>query len=179
MARAATNTADELIDVGALYREHGRFVARVIRALTKPGEHVEDLLQETFLTAHRIRHTFDGKSKSTTWLYAIARHLCWRHGRSQGRWRRLRERVAALFVEPPPPEPLLSKELADGLQRVIDALPFKQREVFVLYELEEMSGGEIAALLQIPEGTVWTRLHHARRRFEKLAQERFGGKEGT
>jgi RNA polymerase sigma-70 factor, ECF subfamily len=51
-------------------------------------------------------------------------------------------------------------------------MPFKQREVFTLYELEELEGPEIAALLGIPINTVWTRLHHARKRFEESMRKR-------
>ena len=54
------------------------------------------------------------------------------------------------------------------MQEVVEKLPLKQREVFVLFELEEMEGKQIAELLSIPENTVWTRLHHARARFRKL-----------
>ena len=51
-------------------------------------------------------------------------------------------------------------------------LPFKQREVVVLYELEELEGAAIAELLGIPINTVWTRLHHGRKNFEQLMRKR-------
>jgi RNA polymerase sigma factor (sigma-70 family) len=47
-------------------------------------------------------------------------------------------------------------------------MPFKQREVFALYELEGQSGKSISELLKIPENTVWARLHHARKKFQKF-----------
>ena len=64
-------------------------------------------------------------------------------------------------------------ELAES---VITSLSFKQREVFVLYELEEMEGPEITELLNIPIGTVWTRLHKAREIFQaKLEKKKNAG----
>ena len=60
-------------------------------------------------------------------------------------------------------------ELAES---VITSLSFKQREVFVLYELEEMEGPEIAELLNIPIGTVWTRLHKAREIFQAKLEKK-------
>ncbi len=61
--------------------------------------------------------------------------------------------------------------LAAASQAVLD-LPFQQREAFVLYELEGLSGAEVATLLSVPIGTVWTRLHHARKRFERAMRRR-------
>jgi RNA polymerase sigma-70 factor (ECF subfamily) len=77
-----------------------------------------------------------------------------------------------LAVETPEDSPSPERELrrsqgAALLHRAIESLPFKHKEVFVLYELEELEGREISELLDVPLGTVWTRLHKARKLFEK------------
>lgn len=159
------------LDIGVLYAEHAPFVARVLTRLTGSGAHVDDLLQETFVVAFRKRASFAGRSTPRTWIYGIAVRLGLRHGRGLGRFARLRAR---LYREPaPPPHPAPDQDCDRERKRAalygaLQKLPFKQREVFVLYELEELECPEIASLLEIPVGTVWTRLHHARRKFRKL-----------
>jgi len=71
-----------------------------------------------------------------------------------------------------PERELERRQRAALVHELIGRLPFKQREVFSLYELEELPGERIAELLGIPIGTVWTRLHHARKAFGRLASKR-------
>ena len=158
------------LDLDAIYAEHAPFLTRVLIRLVGDGPHVDDLLQETFLVAHRKRASFDGRSAVRTWLYGIAAHLAMRHRRGAGRWRR----ALGVYAEQPPrvsanPEDELERARAAQLLRAtLERLPFKQREVVVLYELEEMEGADIAELLGIPINTVWTRLHHGRKRLQEL-----------
>jgi RNA polymerase sigma-70 factor (ECF subfamily) len=67
---------------------------------------------------------------------------------------------------------MIRREEIQTVRRAIDKLPFKQREVFILFELEGMEGRDIGALLNLKEGTVWTRLHHARKSFEKQVRKK-------
>src|SRR5262245_7627665 len=162
------------IDIDTLYAEHAAFLTRVLIRLVGDGPHVDDLLQETFFVAHRKRDSFDGRSAVRTWLYGIASRLAMRHRRGVGRFLRA---IGGFADEPTPvsrdPKDDLERARAAALVRsLLDRLPFKQREVFVLYELEELDGAEIAALLDIPINTVWTRLHHGRKRFAELARKR-------
>src|SRR5262245_36745203 len=158
------------IDIDTLYAEHAAFLTRVLIRLVGDGPHVDDLLQETFLVAHRKRASFDGRSAVRTWLYGIAAHLAMRHRRGAGRWRR----ALGVYAEQPArvsasPEGELERARAAQLLRAaLERLPFKQREVVVLYELEELEGADIAELLGIPINTVWTRLHHGRKRLQEL-----------
>ena len=164
------------VDIDALYAEHAQFLARVLARLTRDGAHVDDLIQETFLVAFKKRATYDAtRSTPRTWLYGIAAHLAMRHRRGVGRWLRA---LAGLTDEPArtvsvAPDREIDRERARAaVQDVLATLPFKQREVFTLYELEEIEGAEIAQLLGIPVNTVWTRLHHARKRFEETMRKR-------
>jgi RNA polymerase sigma-70 factor (ECF subfamily) len=168
----------EELDVGAIYAAHAPFIGRVIQRLVGNGAHVDDLLQETFIVAHRRRADFDGSSEVTTWLYGIAANLCSRHRRGLSRFIRLKAR----YGDRSPDEIAPPIELADhtlerehDVQLVRDAiqkLPFKQREVFVLHELEGLEGQQIAEMLDVPLGTVWTRLKKARETFMKLVRRR-------
>jgi RNA polymerase sigma-70 factor, ECF subfamily len=167
------------INITLLYKEQGPFIARTIRRLVGEGSHVDDLLQETFIAAYKKRGHFDpNRAKSSTWLYGIAFNLCRRFERSERRAglfkRRLVEADGAVengsFQTP---GRLLERAQAIHMvHEVLKKLPFRQREVFVLYALEGMSGREIAELLNVKEGTVWTRIHQAKNKFSKLAGKR-------
>ena len=162
------------VDIDALYAEHAPFIGRVVARLTGDGAHVDDLIQETFIVAFKKRATYDGRAAARTWLYGIAANLALRHRRGVGRWLRM---LAGLAGEPMSlamrPDRDLDRARASAVVAdVLALLPFKQREVFVLYELEELDGQAIATLLDIPVNTVWTRLHHARKRFTDTMQRR-------
>lgn len=179
LAMPLASTMAEL-DVGALYHDHGAFVGRIIERLVGLGPHVDDLLQETFIVAFKQRKKFDPeRAAPTTWLYGIASNLCRRHLRGRQRFDLFKNRLQAEPLDNPnlPPDVVLEKDEAAWMVfQALSKLPLKQREVFALYELEELDGPTIAEMIGIPVGTVWTRLHHARRKFEKhlktrLAQE--------
>ena len=159
--------ADSL-DVAALYEEHAGFVGRVLLRFLGEGTHVDDILQETFIIAFEKRKTFDAsRAAPSTWLYGIAANLCKHHKRSAGRQGKFHQRLGReeIQADAGPAIELERQQDIALVQKVVQGLPFKQREVFVLYEIEGLSGKEIATMLQVPLGTVWTRLHEARNRF--------------
>ena len=165
-----STTTDATLDIERLFNTHGAFIARVIQRLTGEGPHVDDLLQETFVIAFQKAHLFDGtRAEASSWLYGIAANLCRRHGRSRKRAGRFFNRFtqhAKLHNKVEGPDrAMIREEEIQTVHRAIQKLTFKQREVFVLFELEGMEGRDIGALLNLKEGTVWTRLHYARKSF--------------
>ena len=70
-----------------------------------------------------------------------------------------------------PERSALRTDAARSVGRVLARMAHKKRDVLVLFELEELAGEEIAERLQIPIDTVWTRLHHARKEFARIARE--------
>lgn len=161
---------DATLDIERLFDTHGAFIARVIQRLTGDGPHVDDLLQETFVIAFQKAHRFDEtRAEPSSWLYGIAANLCRRYGRSRKRAGNFMSRFTQYEnlvsrVEGPDREIIREEEIRT-VRRAIEKLPFKQREVFVLFELEGMEGKDIGTLLKLKEGTVWTRLHYARKSF--------------
>ena len=183
---ALTTEADVTeLDVDALYRQHGAFIARCIERLGGRGAAVEDLLQETFIAAYRHRDEFDpARASPRTWLYGIAANMCRTHRRSlrrlfsfRTRW--LTETDAHQSRPRAPDEQLAQRQRARGVRDLLEELPFKQREVFILYELEELDGETIARLLGVPAGTVSSRLHKARETFSSLARQRIHEEESV
>lgn len=162
----------EPVDAGELFSAHAPFLYRVLERLCGPGDHLDDLVQEVFLTAHRRRADLTRDSDLRGWLYRVAMNLVRHHRRSFARRRALQERVKGATPsesqEPRQEAALASRQMALAVRACVDKLPLKQREVFVLFELEGLEGPAIARLMGIPENTVWSRLHHARKRFEKV-----------
>jgi RNA polymerase sigma-70 factor (ECF subfamily) len=70
-----------------------------------------------------------------------------------------------------PERAMIREEEIQTVRRAIQKLPFKQREVFILFELEGMEGKDIGSLLNVKEGTVWTRLHYARKSFKTTVRK--------
>jgi RNA polymerase sigma-70 factor, ECF subfamily len=164
-----------MFEVERAYAEHAVFIGRVIQRLIGDRPEVDDLLQEVFIVAFKKRHEFRGEASERTWLYAIAARLCMRDRRSARRFDSLRLRLAgqgAKVASSRPDQELEREQSAALVREVLDKLPFAQREAFVLYELEGLDGNEIAELLAVPLGTVWTRLHHARDRCQTLVRRR-------
>ena len=79
---AADQVKETILDLNQAFKDHGRFLARSILRLTGDGPHVEDILQETFIVAHRKQASFESRSSLRTWLYGIASNLCLHHRRS-------------------------------------------------------------------------------------------------
>ena len=153
-----------------LFRQHAREVHRLVWRLLGPGASEadgEDLGQQVFVAAHRALPRFRGESKPSTWLYGIATRTVYRELRSRGRHRRMvaaLEAKAAVASEGAPVVSVAERRLElEEVWRCLMAIHPKKRVVFVLYEIEGLSGPEIARALEIEEATVHTRLYHARR----------------
>lgn len=181
-ARASTLPDAELIAaiargqleaLGALFDRHEPAVRRYFGRLGITPEDADDLVQATFLEAHRAAQRFDEQHSALSWLLGIATMMARRHRRSVGR---ALARIAAWAIHPrrefsesAAPDELVERDRA--VQRVaaaLDRLSDKKRETFVLIALEGLRGEEVAVALGIPVRTVWTRLHHARRELRAL-----------
>jgi RNA polymerase sigma-70 factor (ECF subfamily) len=170
------------LDLGEIYRVYAADVSRWARRLRGPHAEVDDVLHEVFLVAHRRLAEFRGQARIGTWLYAITVRVVQEHRRKERwlRWLRL-DRWWTGETPPPPPTPLEafeSRRATEVTYRLLDGLPEAERSALILFELEGLSGEEIAAVTGEPVGTIWVRLHRARARFRKayLEWERRGGR---
>jgi RNA polymerase sigma-70 factor (ECF subfamily) len=156
----------------SLFEEHAAFVARTLRRLGVPDADVEDALQEVFLVAESKLHVIEA-GKERAFLFGVARSRASTLRRSISRTIRRIDiaHEGAAVVEPSPDsaERVEQEHARAVLDAVLDTLPFDLRTVLVLHELEELELGEIAELLEIPTGTVASRLRRAREKFETEA----------
>jgi RNA polymerase sigma-70 factor (ECF subfamily) len=147
-------------------------VARWTARLAGPRADVEDLVQEVFLRVHRRISGFRGDCEVSTWIYAITENVV-RSWRRRDRIRRLfgwdASDVQALQLAAPGLDPagtLERRRSAELIYRALDALADHYRNTFIMFEIEGLSGKEIAQLTGVRESAVWVRLNRAR---EKLA----------
>jgi RNA polymerase sigma-70 factor (ECF subfamily) len=160
----------EPLEIGALYRAHAQTVARWAARLGGPTVDVDDVVQEVFLTVHRLLSGFRGDAKFTTWLFRITQNQV-RHQRRKQRYRRFLhgfgDDIAKQVVSPrlTPVEELEQRQASQTVYRVLDGMGDKYRTAFVLFEIERLSGDEIAALLDQKVSTIWVWLHRARAQF--------------
>ena len=174
-------TAEPVIDAGALFRRHAGFVANFLVRLGVERGDLDDVVQEVFMVAHRRGGFAPGPARPTTWLADIALKV---NANRVRRRRRARVSAHAEVVERAEDPAAAAADDAvdhrrsiDRVQQALEALDDERRAVFVLFELEGESCDAIAAGLGIPVGTVYSRLHAARRKFRKaherlLARER-------
>lgn len=169
--------AGDLSDLGALFDRHALDVRRFLRRLGVGAGDVDDLVQATFLTvidaAGNFRAPAAGSAKP--WLLGLAANVVRRHRRSLAR---MAARIAAWAREPradaarAASDSLEVHERSARAETALARLSPKKREVFVMVVLEGLAAEAVAASLGIPVGTVWTRLHHARRELRaSLAEE--------
>jgi RNA polymerase sigma-70 factor, ECF subfamily len=159
-------------DFDAVYRAHVDRVARWAARLGGPAMDVDDVVQDVFIVVHRQLPGFRGDASVATWLYRITANVV-RDRRRRERWRRfvgaLLPELAARLPAPgaTPMETLEQRETLARVYRVLDGMNERYRTLIVLFEIEKLSGGEVAELTGIRPGTLWVALHRARAQFEK------------
>ena len=155
------------LDAGALFRAHAAFVAAFLARLGLEPAELDDAVQEVFLIAHRRGGFHEGAAEPTTWLAAIALRIASGMRRSGRRRARAATEAAPEAGAATAFEALAAAESLSRVEQALQTLSLDHRAVFVLFEIEGASCESIAAGLGIPLGTVYSRLHAARRGFQK------------
>jgi RNA polymerase sigma-70 factor (ECF subfamily) len=169
------NTVSEELD--RLYRAHVHTVTRWVQRLSGPDLDTDDLVHEVFMEVGRLLPRFRGEAHVTTWMYTIAantvryhrRKLRWRRWLAGGSWEdRSRDLEAP---DPTPAQALEQRQTNELVYRILDGIPDKYRTVLILFELEGLSGEEIAQLTGTKLATVWVWLHRGRQKFlDRMAE---------
>jgi RNA polymerase sigma-70 factor (ECF subfamily) len=165
----------EADNFGWIVQQHQKRIFRILMFLVKDEDTAENLTQECFLRAFRNRDSFRGESSLATWLLRIALNLAYDYRKSR-RWIFWRsvtqtDQIESIPVRdtcPTPERVLLDKELLETVQAAVDRLPERQRTVFLLRYLEDMSLDEIAGVLRLPVGTVKSHLFRAVRSIRRV-----------
>jgi RNA polymerase sigma-70 factor, ECF subfamily len=163
-----------------IMRRNNQRLYRVTRAILGNDAEVEDVVQEAYLKAYEHLRQFAGKSAFSTWLISITINEARRRLLHRARFKSLGEnneverRGIRLESSLNTEREASIGELRKILERVVDQLPEPLRTVFILRDVEQLSMAEIAAVLNIREQTVKTRLHRARRRLRVLLSTHVG-----
>jgi RNA polymerase sigma factor (sigma-70 family) len=140
------------------------------RWLTRDDHDAEDLVQASYLRALRFFGGYHG-SNNRAWLLTIVRNTCYtwlKQNRARGTARPFDEEIHGAGPESMDPErQLLREDQKQSVRRAVEELPVDLREVIVLREMEGLSYKEIAAIAEIPQGTVMSRLARARERLRQ------------
>jgi len=133
------------------------------------GEELDDLVQEVFLRAWKGLPKFRQSAQFSTWLYRIAWNVATDRRRTLGQ---ARSQPPLPSVDPPgEASPLHQLHYEDLVQRGLQALSLDHRAVLVLHDLEDLPQQEVASILNVPVGTVKSRLHHARAALRQSLQQ--------
>ncbi len=157
--------------LGQLYKRFNQLVYRTAYGITGDPDTAADLLQDVFLRLHRFAERVDPSRPLEPWLYRVTTNLAYTWVKRR-RWLRPLDDVADwLSSKEKKPSVHYLVELDDEWQRVnraIGTLPLPQRVVVVLYYVNDLSIIEIADILEIPQGTVKSRLHYGRKTLKKI-----------
>jgi RNA polymerase sigma-70 factor (ECF subfamily) len=155
----------EIGALGQLYDRHHARVRRFVVRATADAEDVDDLVHATFLEAAKSAARYDGRPSCGPWLVGIAAHLLRRRRQSLGRF------LAALASlsggRTTAADPRSALHTRTDMDRALARLSEAKRITVLMAEVEGLTCQEIAAALHIPIGTVWTRLHAARRELRR------------
>jgi RNA polymerase sigma-70 factor (ECF subfamily) len=149
-------------------------VYRLALSILDDSDEAEEATQETFLAALAALDSFHGDSSLKTWLFSITVNVCRTRLQRQKRRERLTQVLNGILQRMSPPsveENAIQNESKETLWRAIHTMNEKHRIPIVLRYYHDLSVPEIAAILQIPEGTVHSRLNTARKLLHDVLKE--------
>ena len=142
-----------------------------IRRLVRDEADAWDVLQETWMKVVKTISSLSDPQSLAPWLYRVARNTTLSHARSREPPHESLENHPETLAEDPASGALLEFEDAEQVHRGLSSLSLPHREVLTLFFLEDMSVEEVATVLEIPPGTVKSRLHYAKQALRKVIAE--------
>ena len=157
--------------ITAIVREHHAFVWRLLVRLGVPSRSADDATQQVFIVAtRRVSEIAEGSEKS--FLFGTAIRVASDERRSAKNRELPGELPEGADHAPSPEDNAEAGRRRDILQEALLSMPLEYRTVFVLFELEQMTKSEVAAMLELPVGTAVSRLRRAREMFRESLQRR-------
>ncbi len=157
-------------------------VFAMVYGMVRNREDARDITQDAFVKAYKNLKNFRLESSFYTWLYRIAMNLAIDHTRKQKRQatsgfdeaigaKDADGSIAEIHHQDSPRKSLERKQLYGLIMTALDKLPAEQKQIVLLREVEGLSYKEISDVMEIPEGTVMSRLYYARKKLQKLLAE--------
>jgi RNA polymerase sigma-70 factor, ECF subfamily len=165
----------EMAALGHLFEMHKALVYRTALAITRDARVAEDVLQECFIRLHTYAGSIDANRPLRPWLYRVTVNLSydWSSGRHTKPLDDVLEWISGLTnTFPAPDRKAEEQETTRMVQEVVAQLPPFHRAVVVLFYMESLSLEEISDVLDLPVGTVKSRLHYARERLREMLTRR-------
>ena len=160
--------------LGEIYDRHRNLVYRTALVITGDQEAASDLLQDVFLRLFRFAERIDWRRPLEPWLYRMTSNLSYTWVKRNSRWTHPLDDItdwitncAAFATKNQPYEAVEKRDDWDQVHKAVLSLPIQQRVVVVLYYLNDLSLQEISEILDIPIGTVKSRLHYGRKAIKK------------
>lgn len=151
--------------IAALLPLYRRRVFGLAYSFLRNRDAAEDVTQEVFIKIWRALPSYDGRASLSTWIYTITRNASLSALRTQRPHASMSDPEVMAEVDTTAEDSSAETAVdAAALLRMVDALPSKQRQVVMLFYMQEQSHEEVSAMLAMPIGTVKTLLHRARAR---------------
>lgn len=158
---------------GLLVTKYQRKLARLVSRMVRDSAEVEDIVQDSFIRAYRALPSFRNESAFYTWLYRIgvntAKNWLVTHGRRAQLTSATDDDESEIYTEPEllrnyetPERLLMTKQIGQTVNSVVESLPEELRTALTLREIEGLSYEEIADVMDCPIGTVRSRIFRAR-----------------
>jgi RNA polymerase sigma-70 factor (ECF subfamily) len=181
--RAAAAAAG--LDTTAIYLQYGALVWATLQRLGVRENELDDLFQEVFVVVHQRHASYSGAGALASWLFGICVRVVAAHRRrAYVRRERVVDEMPTAWEDGRAPAGSPEEHAATGegratLRLLLDEMDLEKRAVFVMFELEAIPCDQIASLLGVPVGTVYSRLHAARRAFAQALARLNARRNGT
>lgn len=175
-ARLGAVARGDMHALEALFRKYQAGVYQTALGVTRDPQVAEEVLQDTFFRLYRYAGRLDGSLPLAPWLYRVAINLCYNRLKGLRAWTDSFHELAERLFMPSSASPERAaerNELQEVVQAALADLDVKHRVVLVLYYLNDYSVQEIASIIAVPEGTVKSRLFHARKLMRQRLEQRY------
>lgn len=176
-ARLAAVAQGDMLALEALFLKYQSAVYQTALGVTRDPQVAEEVLQDTFFRLYRHAGRLDGSLPLAPWLYRVAINLCYNRLKGLRAWTDSFHELAERLFTPNSTSPERAaerNELQALVQSALLELDPKHRAVLVLYYLHDYAVHEIAEITSVPEGTVKSRLYHARKLLRQRLEQRYG-----
>jgi RNA polymerase sigma-70 factor (ECF subfamily) len=155
-------------EFGDVMSAHWADVVRLGILMFGDETEAEEVAQQTFFNAYHAWGSFEGRSSVRTWLFRIAINVCRKNLTTRKRFQgeRLDHHIELAHPETDPRE----EQMTEKVRQALKQLAPPHRLILTLFCIEDMKHQDIAKIFDVPEGTVWSRLHKAKQELKKAFQ---------